>query len=317
MWFSELERTAEQASNYCQKADTRITDDPDCGPHIFGLLSNPHKGKRNDLRDVVTLIKQGKRARDFIDSHPHVVARYPRFIDTVMRHHPRPRPNAVRVVLLYGPPGFSKTRFIIDKHKDHDMQFAPVSNGNLWFDGYDGHSIFVLDDFAGASSHIPLTQLLRILDRYAGIMVPVKSSFVNFTPDKIYITTNAHPFDWYKYGKRLDQYAALCRRITKVKAITEDSPNSLTTLNTPELLQSFWTRNFDVDTPYMEFNDDLSLKVQDQQKWLPMWKTIQAPQESLAESNYVVQRPPSPTTMRQRAHDRQQQAQLEALQNNQ
>lgn len=72
---------------------------------------------------------------------------------------------------------------------------------DIWYDGYYGQPVALIDEFAGKASRIALAQLLRILDRYP-IRVPFKGGFIPFIPKKIYITSNVHPSQWYDYTSR-------------------------------------------------------------------------------------------------------------------
>lgn len=68
------------------------------------------------------------------------------------------------------------------------------------------------DDFGG--SEFKLTYLLKLMDRYP-MRVPVKGSFVNWVPKKIYITSNYSPKEWFPNAKD-EHVKALFRRFKKV-----------------------------------------------------------------------------------------------------
>jgi hypothetical protein len=85
----------------------------------------------------------------------------------------------------------------------------------MWFDGYDGHTAALLDDFAGKFSKFSLNNLLRLLDRYK-VQFPIKGGYTFFQPRRIFLTTNIHPREWYDWTTREVQYPALSRRITRV-----------------------------------------------------------------------------------------------------
>ena len=67
----------------------------------------------------------------------------------------------------------------------------------------------VIDDFYG---WIRLDEMLRILDRYPH-RVEVKGGMVQFLAEKIYITSNVEPKDWYKDETHNVLIKALLRRI--------------------------------------------------------------------------------------------------------
>lgn len=196
--------TAEQAIAYSKKEDTRID-----GPYEYG--EPKQQGKRVDLENFKTDVLAGKRKRDLIDDHLIVFARYPKLYDIINSKRPQ-RETPPIVTLLIGPTGLGKSRFVYDKYRGNEELYqTPLSNGTMWYDTYDGHEIVLIDDFAGAASHMTLTTLLKLLDRYPQL-VPTKGSHTWFYPTHVYVTTNILPKDWYKWENRGEQYLALERR---------------------------------------------------------------------------------------------------------
>lgn len=203
--FEPRKGTQEQAIAYCRKVDTRVD-----GPWEFG--SPAKKGARTDLSKLKEYATSGKRKADMPVELYESFAKYPKFYNTFERMAITTRRLDLKVLLVIGPTGTGKTRLAYDNSSD--LYVLPIlGKRDMWFDGYDGHKEVLLDDFSG---QIPLTQLLRLLDVYEKTQVPIKGGFVNFTPDRIIITTNIHPSKWYKYHDREEQYPALCRRITHV-----------------------------------------------------------------------------------------------------
>ena len=201
--------TQEQAIAYAEKEDSRID-----GPYRFGTPRT--QGKRVDLEAFKNEVFDGKRKRDMIHDHYQIIARYPRFYDTLtMMNRPERTTNLV-VTLLYGQTGLGKTRSVMERFGlDIDFFVAPLNNGTMWYDTYDGHKTVLLDDFSGAASHISLCSLLRLLDRYP-VLVPTKGSHTWWLPEQIFVTTNLLPKDWFKWENRGEQYKAMARRFHKV-----------------------------------------------------------------------------------------------------
>lgn len=206
--------TQQDAITYCTKERTRIADG---GPYIFGTPKETTPGKRNDLVAYKEAIEAGARERELYEEgfirtsvqHRHLYAK----IDSFKRPI---REKAPEVYLLIGDTGLGKTRYVSDRYlEDPEFWISPLSNGTTWFDGYDHHKIVLLDDFAGAASHITLSSLLRLLDRLA-LYIPNKGAHTWWHPEKIYLTSNILPKYWYSWEKRINQYAALGRRFTKV-----------------------------------------------------------------------------------------------------
>lgn len=206
--------SAIQASDYCQKEDSRV---PGTTPFVFGEISNP--GKRTDLLEFKDAVMSGqKRKRDLVDDHFGILARYPKFYETLtMLNRPtRSDENPLSVYLHIGVPGTGKTRAVYDEHQaSPEFYVAPLSNGTTWYDTYDGHKTVLIDDFAGKASHCTLVALLRLLDRYP-VLLPTKGSHTWWLPSTIYITTNIRPSLWYTWTDREAQFRALARRFTHV-----------------------------------------------------------------------------------------------------
>lgn len=212
--------TGEQATAYCTKAETREE-----GPWTFGDMASAGR-TTGCSADFISSVKAGKRLRDVHDAFPEEVRKYPRYYQTLRAlYPPPPRDGPPEVILLIGPPGTGKSRYVRDNCRPEDLFFKPV-DANMWMDGYDLHPDVLLDDFAGAANHIALVNLLQLLDRYL-VQVPIKGGFTWWQPDRIFITTNIHPRDWYDWTSRTEQWPALSRRITCVMEFHEEGCNDL------------------------------------------------------------------------------------------
>ncbi len=203
--------TQEQAIAYCKDPDKRIDH-----TEVYEEGEPRHQGKRVDLEGFRDAVMSGERERDLIEEHYGIIARYPRFYHTLTQIN-RPRRSADLVVtLLYGETGTGKTRAVEDEWgANPEFYRTPLNNKTIWFDGYDGHTTVLLDDFSGASSHISLCNLLQLLDRYP-VQVPTKGGHTWWLPNAVFVTTNLLPRDWYKWENRGEQYKALARRFSKV-----------------------------------------------------------------------------------------------------
>lgn len=215
--LSRRDGTAQQAADYCKRefnkdgTDKRVAHTE---PYEFG--EPKEQGKRIDLELFKDQVMAGKRKRDMIDEHFTIIARYPKFYDQLTMMNRPKRSEELVVTLLIGETGLGKTRAVMDKYgEDPDFFVAPLNNGTMWYDTYDGHTKVLLDDFSGAASHISLCSLLRLLDRYP-VLVPTKGSHTWWLPNEVFITTNILPKDWYKWENRGEQYKALARRFHKV-----------------------------------------------------------------------------------------------------
>ncbi len=213
MHYEPRRGSREQARQYAMKEDTRVA-----GPWEHGEWEAGGAGARNDLVAFRNAVQSGANKRTMIEDHPLAMARYPRFYGTI-RSTVRPvREEDLVIRLNYGTTGTGKTRYAFDTYPD--LFEVPISNGTLWFDGYDMHKNVLFDDFCGAASKITLDNVLKLFDRYPR-QVPVKGEYVWWLPTNIVVTTNIHPRNWYTWEGREMQYDALKRRITVVYVYEE------------------------------------------------------------------------------------------------
>lgn len=196
--------SGKQASEYCKK-DGNFTE--------YGELKV--QGKRNDLKKFIEDVKNGARNNELIENHSSIMARYYKFANVIrsaaceekaLSIHNKP----IEVKVLVGLPGTGKTRYIYDNHKIEDIFRPDLSRNIIWFDGYKGQDVLLLDDFDG---QINYSYLLTLLDRYF-LNLPIKGGFTHKAWTKVYITSNEHPNEWYSNRDNID---ALLRRISIIK----------------------------------------------------------------------------------------------------
>jgi len=176
------------------------------------MVTNP--GTRTDLHGLLDMIKAGKNVSDIAGSNPEAFFKYPRAIVLLMANQPLALRDPLQVILLYGPTGCGKTRFVYDQIDLNDF-WPSGADGFQWFDGYHGQTDVLFDDFDGKMSKVSLAKTLRLTDRYP-LMVPVKGGYTPFKPRRLFITSNIHPSNWFDFSERQAQYAALYRRISVV-----------------------------------------------------------------------------------------------------
>ncbi len=235
--------SAQQAIAYCKKDDTRV---PHTQPYEEGEPRT--QGKRMDLEGFKDEVMAGKRKRQLLDDHVGVIARYPKFYEQLTMMNRPERTEQLVVTLCIGDTGLGKTRSVMDKFKgDDDFWIAPLNNGTIWMDTYDGHTKVLIDDFAGAASHCSLCYLLRLLDRYP-VLVPTKGSHTWWLPNEVFVTTNILPKLWYKWENRGEQYKALARRFHKVRLYYVSMPNTHSSYIEQDA--SWWEENSPTEALY-------------------------------------------------------------------
>jgi hypothetical protein len=173
--------TAKQASDYAKK-------DGDFFEH--GEISNP--GKRNDLLRLRDAAVANIPEEDIIDddSLMPIYGRFSRLYDRMRQLKAPDRKEKTRLVIYYGPPGTGKSHRVLQESPK--VYYKDLSTPVYW-DGYDGQSDVVMEDFRG---EVSLTQMLRICDKYP-LQVQCKGSRVKFNARTLYITSNLHYHDWW------------------------------------------------------------------------------------------------------------------------
>lgn len=183
----------------------------------------PKQGERNDLKNFHDAIKAGKRGRDLSEEHLEVRAKYPRLEQLLINEDDKQRAidmykNGFRpeIHIRWGEPGAGKSRYVYDKHgaeNIYELNLGDGSGGSVWWDGYDGEEVILINDFDG---ELGWKYLLRLLDRYP-FRLQVKGSHRWRICKYIYITSNCSPDQWY----RKESYRPLLQRLDSVTEVLE------------------------------------------------------------------------------------------------
>lgn len=224
----------DEAKAYCQKEDTRVQ-----GPFEFGHEVGG-QGKRNDLEDILSLVKEKKTNYEILDQVGAGAARHCKAIQfmrfTLAEQESDRQLQGLRVIVLYGQTGTGKTYAAINYiagNRDYYICEAPShSQSKLWFDGYEGQKTLILDDFEG--SFCPFRFLLRLLDCYK-LKVEVKGNFVWAAWTTVVITSNIHPSGWYSSVN----LAPLQRRINEIRLVEHQGSYKLVDFAENVLSQDF------------------------------------------------------------------------------
>lgn len=212
--YLHVERARSRAASrtYCTKADTRID-----GPWEFGDLGN-RQGNRTDLQAFQEAIDAGTEDRDLWQEHFATMLRHHRAVG-VYRLARRPATRAEpRVRVYYGPPGTGKSHRALQEAQEYGTPYFPDLTGQIsrW-DGYDGVSPVVIDDFV---DQVNIHFMKRVLDKYP-LQVPIMGGFIPFSPSYIFITSNHHPANWWdgnRNVKNVDR-AAIIRRLHAIESM--------------------------------------------------------------------------------------------------
>ncbi len=168
------------ANDYVIKEDTRIGE-----PFEFG--SRPFK--RNSAVDwdrIRVLATTG----DLEQIPSEVFVRHYYSLSRIRADYSQPIAIQRQVYCFWGPSGTGKSHRAWDEAGNDAYSKDPRSK--FWC-GYDHQRHVVLDEFRGA---IDISHLLRWLDKYP-VSVEIKGSSRPLVAEKIWITSNLHPQDWY------------------------------------------------------------------------------------------------------------------------
>lgn len=196
-----------QASSYCRGNYT--TTKGEYKPlnevvYEFGELSK--QGERTDWVKARDDLNAGVSLVDVIGEQAHLMPNI-RALQQYTTLVAKSKHRDLKVVVLFGPPGSGKTKWVYDNFPD-----AFSKPDGDWWDGYSGQSVVLLDDFYGG---IPYHTMLKVADRYP-LSLPVKGGFVPALYDTLVITSNKAPWIWYEKG-----LGALARRITEVAEVID------------------------------------------------------------------------------------------------
>lgn len=206
--------TREQAREYCMK---------DGNYQEFGNWSAGGQGTRNDLKTVITALKDGTRLSDIMMEEPELYCRYRNGLKDIAANVIKSRTSKFRhveVEVILGDTGLGKTRGAVESCGD--TPYFMIHGDNMkWWNGYDDEKILIIDEY---SNDVPITTLLSLLDGYQK-RLEVKGGFTYANWEKVIITTNLKRHELHGNAKPA-HIAALNRRITKWTDLWELSPSA-------------------------------------------------------------------------------------------
>jgi len=129
--------------------------------------------------------------------------------------------TGVKVYVYYGNSGTGKTFSAINLYAPDGDYFkldcTSVKSGSLWFDGYEGQKVLILDDFDAEVCSVSF--LKNLLDKYK-LRLQVKGGHTWAAWNTVVVTSNQHPRHWWNLLDAV-QIDALKRRITEIRHYTQ------------------------------------------------------------------------------------------------
>jgi len=184
----------EENKAYCTKEEGRVD-----GPYEFGICPKIGRPKgKSKMQDVADGIKAGMSVAEIKDQFPTWYMRYHNGIEKMVKPPGRTSLGIgmPRVQVYWGVPGSGKSYRAEREAMARGSVYHLHKNGpNYWWDGYDGQTSVIINDFYG---HYPYSELLNLLDCYDNTVNPKGHTKIPFISKYIYITSNKHPYQWYK-----------------------------------------------------------------------------------------------------------------------
>lgn len=182
--FEKRRGSQQQAVDYCKKDGVFVE---------FGCRQRP--GGRTDLAAIKLELDSGRSLGCIVQSDEFsfgTIIQYRRGLEWYAGLRIPRRSYKSLVSVYWGPTGSGKSSRV---YRECSEEETPLWSwpGGQWFDGYTGQKNVIFDDFRG---EIGFSLLLRLLDRYP-MQVPIKGGHVEWSPEKIYITSNQAPEEWY------------------------------------------------------------------------------------------------------------------------
>ena len=205
---------------YCQKSESRVF-----GPWEYGTKPPCGQGARMDLVSLWDNIKAGKRTHELLEADPNV-ARYEKQIKFMrfdaLEHLSDRQRTGVTNYVFWGSTRTGKTFTAVNQMtRDHDFFKIDCTSqkGQIWFDGYEGQRVLIIDDFD--SSLCSIGYLKVLLDKYS-LRLPIKGAHTYAVWDTVIITSNTMPNAWFPDAKPEDQLA-LASRLHQIRHYVGDA----------------------------------------------------------------------------------------------
>lgn len=206
--------TPQEASDYCKKTDTQLSD-----PVEWGTISHHQPGKRNDILVLKEHVDAGNPVEQLYDNEDtfEAMAKYGPYMEAYQarkrRRIERQRPY---VLVLYGPTGHGKTvtsEDIIEQWTGSPDEVFVYDYEARFQNGYHGQRGVLMEEFRG---QIKYPRFLQLCDQSIHIKVELKNvgTAVPWSPEIIVINSPLPPHQWYPRQDVKDSVAQLLRRIT-------------------------------------------------------------------------------------------------------
>lgn len=201
--------THKQALDYCTKEATRVS-----APVYLGTMPSCG-GSATSLQAACDVLRSGEKLCNV--NNDTVFVKHHRGLQALRAQVLRASSaswRVIKVLIIYGLTGLGKTRWAYERYGVQNVfRLTQPVGAQLWFDGYDGESCVIIDDFTG---WIKYRYLLTLLDGYP-VDLPVKGAVVPALFTTVVITSNVPYEAWYPNH----DVSPLRRRISRIIQVHE------------------------------------------------------------------------------------------------
>lgn len=203
--FEEMHHSLRENWDYCRKeSDSKGSKRLDGPWQIGDEPPEEGRGARNDLKVVKRKLDEGCSMEEIWENHFESCLRYMKGLKEYRRMVMGKRSSQTKVIVVWGPPGSGKTtlvaRWAYEKSESLDGRDAYVltkamksPGGGMWWDGYDGEEVVIIEEFEGWISR---NDFKNLIDK-GPYLVPNKGGSVQFRARYVYITSNRPPNLWW------------------------------------------------------------------------------------------------------------------------
>lgn len=202
--------TPKQNKDYCTK-------EPRIAPFAeIGIFPETGQGKRTDLTELHSALKNGLRRADYANRFFSLFVRYPKLVENyeLSQIEPRTGEKETECWLFIGrrsETGKSRLARGLSEHLFGKRVFRKFPG--KWWDGYRGEPAVLLDDFRGSS--LSYTDFKLCVDRYP-LRMEVKGLVSDLAATHFFITSNFEPSEWWSQEVTGPDLSPIFRRITRV-----------------------------------------------------------------------------------------------------